>query len=104
MTTTLSRVGKRLRSHYTLMSHVYSDSTAIMPDWQTIAVGLCVLAAVAWLVRALWPHRSAATPGCGTGCGDCPSAAAKPPAGNDGFVGLDVLRQSTPDLNSPRGS
>lgn len=76
----------------------------MMFDWQTIAVGLCVLAAAAWMVRALWPHRSATMSGCGTGCADCPSATAKPPAGNDGFIGLDVLRQSTPGTNSPRGS
>lgn len=71
----------------------FRENGVHMADWQTIAVGITVLAAAAWLLRGfVMPQKAAA--GCGSGCQSCPAAAGGKPKSSGGFVGLEVLQSS----------
>ncbi|HUQ68533.1 MAG TPA: FeoB-associated Cys-rich membrane protein [Planctomycetaceae bacterium] len=69
-----------------------------MIDSQLVIVGLCVVAAAAWLIgRIVRELRGSAAPGCGSGCTDCSRREGQ--AGDDaseGFVSVDQLLQSPP--------
>lgn len=72
-----------------------------MADWQTIAVGITVLAASGWLARGFVTSKKAAA-GCGSGCDSCPAASRQQSRSPGGFVGLDALQSSVSTLNDIR--
>jgi hypothetical protein len=58
-------------------------------DWQEIVAGAIVLAAAAYLARAVWRMLRGGSAGCGA-CGSCPSGTEK----TGTLVSLDPLSPS----------